>query len=361
MTKSLPPTLPAPLSVLAVDVGYGNVKFVQRLHDGTIERKLFPALAPAYSSSTVSLHEFAAKRDTVVVEVDSNRYEVGVDVRQVIAPTNMGGDLSDEYAQTSTYKALLYGAIAYSGASSIDCLCLGLPVHIYNQEISDPTLRTKVSVAAWLKSRYIGSHFIQERKIAIKDVIVIPQPIGTLFWHKQKQIELGQPLGEINLMIDPGFFSTDWVVAYGWKTMDQRSGGRRGGVSEIYRRVAAELSHTLGEQFTDIWRIDEAIRANKPLLVYGNSYELQPFLKSAEPVIAEVIKGIKSSIQTSTDISSVLITGGGASLFKGEVAASFSKNQVRVLDDGVFANAKGFLLAGETKLGKAPRGQASRS
>jgi plasmid segregation protein ParM len=173
------------LSVLAVDVGYGNVKFVKRLADGKIERRMFPALAPAHLAGTVSTHEFSTKRDTVVVRVDGNNYEVGFDVRDAITPTNSGGDLSDEYTKTPNYTALLYGAIAYSGADTIDCLSLGLPVHIYNQKVPQLGTSSVTTVAQVLKNKYLGKQSFGARAIEIKDVVVIPQPIGTLFWHKQ--------------------------------------------------------------------------------------------------------------------------------------------------------------------------------
>lgn len=342
------------IPVLAVDVGYGNVKSVFKLPDGALKTTMFPSLAPAHYASTVSAHQFSTRRNNVVVRVDNTDYEVGPDVRDIITPTNQGGDLSDDFARTPNYTALLYGAIAFSGVDRIECLSLGLPVHIFNQVLTGVKASASVSVASVLKEKFTGAHMVDGREVTIDSVVVVPQPVGSLFLHKQALLASGRSTEEINLIVDIGYYSTDWVVAKGWRTIDLRCGGRRGGASEVFVLMAKEISRLKGEQFDDIGRLDESLRRQIPFTLYGEEIDLQPLIRTADHQIAEVVKKIKNSIQTTGDIQEIILTGGGASLYLDEITRSF-KNKVVMLEDACFSNAKGFLIAGDAALQRSRR------
>lgn len=57
------------LTVKAVDVGYGNIKFTVLVADGNIQRCIFPSLAPHASSGLDLSPGLMQRRNTVVVDV----------------------------------------------------------------------------------------------------------------------------------------------------------------------------------------------------------------------------------------------------------------------------------------------------
>jgi plasmid segregation protein ParM len=345
------------IHVLAVDVGYGNVKSVYRQSDGSLNTNIFPALAPSHVKSTISHHAGGSGRNTVVIKVDGVKYEVGPDVRQVVTAMNTGFDLSDDYAKSPNHTALLFGAIAFSGADHIECLSLGLPVHIINQSVGSRVGKEPIPVIKVLKEKFSGTHEINGRRVKIDRVAVVPQPLGSLFWHKDLLGDTKTTSDQLSLIIDIGYYSTDWVTAEGWHTIDERCGGRPGGASQIYTKIAKAISDSEGESFTDIRRIDEALRNKTHLSFYSKPIDLTPFVKEADSLIGEVLKSIKNSVQTTSDVSEIILTGGGAPFYQNAIAESF-KNKLVVMEDACFTNVKGFLIAGDGVLIRAKKGMA---
>lgn len=150
--------------VRAVDLGFGNAKFViDHPPGGAIQCRSFPSLAPSAARSTVS-GGFLENPDTVVVESQNRRYEVGPGV----GVTRDGCDhriLHHDYMRTPEYLALMRGVFHYMQAPSIDLLVVGLPVgHIQGraQELerlivgNHPTVNGHSESTPW-HSRSAGS------------------------------------------------------------------------------------------------------------------------------------------------------------------------------------------------------------
>ena len=67
--------------VRAIDVGYGNTKFTTLVTGSDIQCGLFPSLAPQASTGPDLAAGLMQRRNTVVVEVEGVKYEVGKDAR----------------------------------------------------------------------------------------------------------------------------------------------------------------------------------------------------------------------------------------------------------------------------------------
>ena len=65
----------------AIDVGYGNTKFVTLLQQESIQCGMFPSIAPQASTGPDLCGGLMQRRNTVIVEVDGVKYEVGKDAR----------------------------------------------------------------------------------------------------------------------------------------------------------------------------------------------------------------------------------------------------------------------------------------
>ncbi|SCU77504.1 Plasmid segregation protein ParM [Cupriavidus necator] len=325
------------VSTIAVDVGYGNTKSAFGL-GSEISTHMFPSLAPPAATSSLTPQSgtpFRA-RNVVNVVVEGARYEVGPEVSISAAYGNTGRTLSEDYVTTPNYAALLGGALFYSKASEIDRLVLGLPVH------------NTQKYANYLKDRFSGELDFGWGPIRVHNVLPLPQPLGTLITFIQQTSKHYDP-DNAYLVIDVGYFTTDWVVARGYTMDDTRSGGVPSGVSRIYQQVASLISQAEGEPVDSIERIDKAIRDMKPLLFFRKDLDMRPYLEEAISVSHQSVKEVQTRVGRTEDIRAIILTGGGASLYAPTIQAAFPRNTIHVMDAPCFANVRGFYTIGSAR------------
>ena len=328
-------------SVFAVDVGYGNTKYAYRAASSTVATGMFPSLAPLAASRTLSGYGegVLAARKVITVAIDEIEYEIGPDVALTAAYGNTGRALADDFVLTDNYAALLAGAMHFAGVTHIERLVLGLPVHNMQK------------YSASLKERFAGELDFGHARVQVDKVVVIPQPLGSLVLaSSNRQSEFGKD--SAHLVVDVGYFTTDWVYANGFAMDDTRSGGMPGGASQIYQRIASLISRDQGEQVEDLEMIDKALRERKPFFFYGTDIPLEPYLEKAQPIIAGVVKEMQNNVGRLPNVRSVILSGGGAALYAGAIRRAFPRVVIEVIDSPCLANARGFLAVGEANLAR---------
>ncbi|CAB3805055.1 hypothetical protein LMG28688_06097 [Paraburkholderia caffeinitolerans] len=325
-------------SVFAIDVGYGNTKYAHRSASGTVATGMFPSLAPLAATHSLSGYGegVLSSRNVVTITIDRNDYELGPDVSLSAAYGKTGSALSDNYVMTDTYAALLFGAVHFAGVTHIERLVLGLPVH--NMK--------KYSTA--LQERFSGEHDFGPGRVVIDKVMVIPQPLGSLVFASSTR---GSSFSrdDAHLIIDVGYFTTDWVYANGFTMDDTRSGGLPGGASQIYQRIAHLISLDQQDNVTEIELIDKALRERRPFLLYGKDIDLSPYVERADPVVADVVQKMQNSVGHLRNVRSIILSGGGAALYASAIRRAFPRIVIEVIDSPCIANARGFLLVGESR------------
>ncbi|HDR9037339.1 TPA: PRTRC system protein D [Burkholderia contaminans] len=328
-------------SVFAVDVGYGNTKYAHRAANGAIATGMFPSLAPLAASRTLSNfgEGVLASRKIASIVIDDVEYEVGPDVSLTAAYGNTGRALSNDFVLSNNYAALLAGAIRFAGVTHVERLVLGLPVHNMQKYSNE------------LKERFAGELDFGTSRATVDKVVVIPQPLGSLVAASgNRQNEFGRD--SAHLVIDVGYFTTDWVYANGFTMDDKRSGGIPGGASQIYQRIAGLISRDQGEQVDDLERIDKALRERTTFFFYGSDIDLDPYLERSQPIIAAVVKEIQNNVGQLTNVRSIILCGGGAALYAAVIRRAFPRVHIEVIDTPCLANAKGFLIVGEAGLAR---------
>jgi plasmid segregation protein ParM len=326
-------------SVFAVDVGYGNTKYVHRAASGSIATGMFPSLAPLTASRALSGYGdgVLVARKVVTVMLDQIEYEVGPDVSLTAAYGNTGRALSNDFVLSDNYAALLAGAFHFAGVTHVERLVLGLPVHNMKK------------YSAALRDRFTGLFDFGAGRVTIDKVVVIPQPLGSLVAAStNRQNEFGRD--SAHLVVDVGYFTTDWVYANGFTMDDKRSNGIPGGASQIYQRIASLISRDQDEQVDDIERIDKALRERKAFFFYGNDIDLDPYLENSQPMIAGVVKEMQNNVGQLTNVRSIILSGGGGALYAPAIRKAFPRAALEVIDTPCMANAKGFLVVGEAGL-----------
>ena len=322
------------LIVRAVDVGSGNTKFVTGVVGNEIRCASFPSVA--YPSSGETPHWPASeRRKTVCIPVGPLFYEVGPDVG-LAADTFRAKQLHDEYTESPEYMALLRGALSMMKVSHIDLLIVGLPVALFSLKKSA------------LEKTMAGEHQIGGGKtVTVAKAMAVAQPQGALVHYAAEHKKMATIGTEQSLVIDPGSRTFDWLVTRGMRLVQKQSHSINRGMSDVLRLLAAEISTDVGSPYRDYDAIDLALRSGKSPVIFQKPYDMGRHLPLAESVAQQAVSTMRQWIETPESLQNIILVGGGAFLFKKAVKAAFPKHRIHEVKEPMFANVRGFQLAGQ--------------
>ena len=333
------------LTVRAIDVGYGHIKFTdgRDSETATLRTESIPSQSPAFKGTIVTGGGGVMKRrDTFVVPVDNRLYEVGREIQHAITGKQETEVLDEKFALSDQYAARLFGAINYMQpnlpADVIDILVLGLPLNTY------PKLHQK------LAERFTGSFTINDagERITIRSCHVYPQPLGSYMSYVAANPTPGKtPLA---LSVDPGYHTVDWFVCRGMSANDSLSDAVQRGMGSVLRAIADSMiaAHNFDATPAElIRRIDNSLTTGDPFQLFGHAFDLQPHMAAGNDVIQEAAQAIKNSVGSGSDIDVIILSGGGAALYATAVQEKFPQHRVVALENPALANVRGFHLIGE--------------
>lgn len=338
------------LGTRAVDVGYFNTKYsCGRNPEGsndTIRTGLFLSLAPTLASLDAVVDPGSKKLRGCTVEVDGAHYFVGHDAHYKSRNSDLR-TVSSEYCMSGQYLALLRGAMsdmadrAGGGQEfTITDLVVGLPLSTFQQHRNA------------LKSRCEGEHIMttaegHSRRVTVQRAHVVVQPFGALLnfgLSRQGKLE------GLHLVVDVGGGTLDWYITDREKANWARSGAYAKAMLACSYSVADRLNESWKDQIKVMARIDKAIQDGAPSFeVAGRTYALAPFQGVIEAVLEECLLKMLSKIGHTDDIDHILLTGGGAPVFRRYFAKRKPQlAELMVLDKNpVFSNVRGFHAFGE--------------
>ena len=329
------------LTIRAVDVGFGYTKYVTASSAAKIETSHFRSLA-FFSSSEKSADALGGKRHTVSVPVGSVFYEVGPEV-ELAATRYRFRPLHDGYTETAEYRALLAGALHYMKVDTIDLLVLGLPVAQYLAK------RNAVQRAA------TGLFNVgQGRSVSVSRVLVLAQPQGALYEYARSASDSRAVLGSKNLVIDVGTRTFDWLVTSGIKVVPGMSHSLTRGVTDILRVIAGRISDRIGEEFTDLEAIDDALRTTKRLRIYQKDHDLREHDDLVTTVSEQAVAGLTQHLDSTYNVDNIVLVGGGAFLYKKAVKRRFPRHKIIEVPQPLYANVRGFQMMGEQHVREKP-------
>jgi plasmid segregation protein ParM len=322
------------LIVRAVDVGSGNTKFVTAAASTDIRCASFPSVAYPGSDASPSWPA-SERRKTVCIPVGPLYYEVGPDVG-LAADTFRAKQLHDEYTESPEYLALLRGALSMMKLSHIDLLVVGLPVALF------------ASKKAALEKLMVGSHDIGGGKtVTVGKALAVAQPQGALVHYASEHKKMATIGNEQSLIIDPGSRTFDWLVARGMRLVQKQSHSFNRGMSDVLRILAAEITKSIGSPYRDYDAIDLALRTGKSPVIYQKAYDMSRHLPVAESVAQQAVSTMREWIESPHSLQNIILVGGGAFLFRKAVKAAFPMHRIHEVKEPVFANVRGFQLAGQ--------------
>lgn len=333
--------------VRALDVGYGNVKFVRRHEsmEASVICDMFPSRSPAASESSIG-EGTLKKRETVVVKVNGTSYEVGHDVAQAQGANDVSSILDNKFVRSDGYMARVLGALHYMFVDSfddhIDLLVVGLPVNNFKEH--------KDYLINILKRQH---ELPGGRIVEIKDVKVFEQPLGAFFNFmyspdEPKNFSFQEVKSQCNLIIDPGMFTFDWLLVNNMQASDNRSGGTTRAMSEIIKAMAKVIAKENETNAETVFKIlDDAIRKNKKPRIFSQEIDLDNYIVHATPAINESVDALANSVGDGADLDNIMLVGGGARFFKEAIQKKYPKHTIITTSNSVYANVIGFQMAGE--------------
>lgn len=320
-------------NILGIDIGYSNLKLAFGPTGANPTTVLRPAgAAPADRFGT----RFDGREhdDFLRVLVDGEAYVAGVSADRAELWSR---SLHADYHSGPSYKALFRAGLLLSGMAHIDTLVTGLPVSQYLDDAR------RNAVERLMSGTIAITH---DRHVTIDKVRVIPQPIGGLLDHVSQD---SSDLEDARiLVIDPGFFSVDWVMV-SHKTLQRNSSGTSQNASSVVLEEACKLiAKDLGSEVS-AETLENAIRNGKPsVLVGGQRVQLASYLANASRTVGQVIantiqKALRTERQT---VDLVVLVGGGAEFFRVAIQETFPQLSVVTPSEPVFSNARGFWMMG---------------
>lgn len=334
MAKSVDETQSKTPVIRSIDIGFGFTKY-NKMVDGELVYDSFISLAPR--SSKIESLDMLNDRETVVVNIDGSEYEVGPD-SYLLESVDSTRTLNEQYINTTQYKALFYGALTYINEEVIDLLIVGLPVSNFKTQNQK------------LQESMKGLHKINnEKTVEVKNVLVVMQPMGALKYClvDEELAKLDLDLKDSNnLIIDPGFFTFDFVMASGSKMIEKKSDSPAGGVNRVLTAIAESITNKIGKKYENYNAIDKGLRKRK-LKIAGKDEDLLEHIKNTRSIIESPIIHMKNIVGDGADIDNILLVGGGASIFEKTIKEYYPDHKIIKLADSNLVNVKGYQAIGE--------------
>lgn len=330
---------------VGLDVGYGNLKVVASEVGSNEEITLvLPVGAAPKEKCAKSLSGRIDTGDGAIVLVEGTEWVAGVDpldIQHFARPTHKDYPLTDEYL------ALFYAALTKLGRPKIATLVTGLPVDQFY------TGRESGLISA-LTRRLAGHHYIGRApggvqvESTVGRVMVVPQPAGAFTEMINADPSVAAEKEGISLVLDVGYYSTDWVVVRKKLVKDEVSGTTTDATSLILSEAAKKISQAYQGVPVSPARLESAYRDNREYLMLGETKVdyLSFILAEAATVSDRVMTLMRSSLRSQADVvDTIIITGGGGALFKRAVERDFPARTTRVVQsaDPVLGNARGFM------------------
>lgn len=339
-------------NLVAVDVGYGNVKMVVGDQHSVSREFVLPAGAAPVDlmPKLVNKQPDLKGGELVLVPGEDDSVEAWVGGVEQIHVQNGTRPTHDNYTRTKEYHALVLAALARQRNERIDLLVTGLPVSQFYSDKGESLRRD-------LQRLMTGKHHINDQvTVEVERTLVIPQPTGTFMGvaMKDEYAYLVEDDSLTTLCFDVGFFSVDWVNMSGRSVREKSSGSSQLATSHILELAAEQLSRQL-DRFVDRDRLDAAYRSGaQELRVGGEVVDYRSVLTEiGEKVGRRVADQVMSSLRNeSRGVDVLLLAGGGAELYAPAMQRAFPKARVIRTEDPVMSNARGYFAYGNLVLGK---------
>ncbi|WP_186673509.1 hypothetical protein [Sporosarcina sp. BP05] len=322
-----------------IDFGNGYVKAVSEKGSFVIPSLI--AIKDLEDNAVSSAFKNDFKLNTFKRKQDDHEYLFGEDIAMeveegFITTTNSNNKRYETIAFQQMADFALAELASYEDESKVDVrLVTGMP----SNEIQFATLKKDFS--SFLKGVHVVSRNGQDIIIDVKEVVIIEQPLGTLFnlyLNDKSQVHDNFKFGNI-VVID---FGSGTTIIDEYKNMKRADGKTiKSGMRNFYKNIAKTLSKK-SEQDVDPLHIEEGIRNETFLAKFGQSR-----LSFQDIFDKEVTKKLNETLAAYEDtvdeqgVTAFVTTGGGAIVFNKVLKQQ--KNNFIPTENSQMATANGCL------------------
>lgn len=324
----------------AIDFGNGYVKAVSDMGSFVIPSLI--ATKELEDNAVSSAFENTFNVNTFKRKSDDEEYYFGVEIAKEVdevdlTTTNSSNDRYNTLAfQRMAEFALAELAVFEDDPSKVDVrLVTGMP----SNEIEFTGLKN--GFIKFLEGVHVVSRNGQDIIVDVKEVIVIEQPLGTLFniyLNDKSQVHSDFKFGNI-VVVD---FGSGTTIIDEYKRMKRaKSTVKQNGMRQFYKNIAKVLSKK-NELNIDPLHIEEGIRNNSFLAEFGqHRLPFRPiFDKEVTRKLNETLAAYEDTVEEQ-GVTAYVTTGGGANVFN-EVLKQ-KKNNFIPTENSQMATANGYL------------------
>lgn len=317
-----------------INIGYGHTK----IRTGK-QYITFPSVsAPANKTFT----GLGLDRKTRIVHLKGMDYEVGQDASLLTTDLLGGKVCRPRWLDSIPYQTFRQATIdiLYEQAESQEqewAVVLGIAVEHFKNEAYVERMRD-----SWL-----GDHKTSDGKpIRINMAHVVPEPMGAYWSLVLSDKELKQRSKQSTvLVVDLGYFTTDWIGIYDNRLNPALSSGKNIGMYDLYLELQKHLQSTHGLTM-DLVRLESMVRENRPLHIHGQDIALEHVLSPAkEKVMPKIVNAFLQGIGDGAgDQLLIFLTGGGASLLEPYLREAMDHVEIFRSGDSQRDNADGYYM-----------------
>lgn len=333
-----PTNMQKPTSIITVglDIGYGNTKGIA--DTGTV---VFPSVAGYARDIKFSADEISGKYPGDQLTDNQGDWFVGELALKQIPEAQLlmlkGRTANEDELGMAFRLRMMYAALAklfpYQHGDAVHIrIATGLPV----DHMRD---------AATMKEALIGQHKISTNNanfIAnITDVMVMPQPYGTLYSQQLLPNGALDPhyTAIRSAVVDVGRFTVDCALDDNGEYIDAESGSLEAGVHTVQERLAAVLEADFRQKPTYA-EVEHVLRTGYHQ-AFGEPVDYRTEVDKALKPLRDGTLGIMNRLWGSgMGIDAVWVTGGGGDLVRAAVMKAY--RQARLVKDAQISNAIGY-------------------
>jgi len=321
--------------VMGLDIGYSNLKIAAGIKG---EKPKIRTLPIGAAPVALMPHKLSGEpAESLRVQINDETWAAGVEPKRL---QGWQRELHGDYCASKAWQALFLASLILTERNEIETLVTGLPVSHYQNK----------SLREQLANRLVGIHHpTVKRTVHVQSVRIVPQPVGA-YMHVLNSTEDESVVKAIErgrcVIIDPGFFSVDWVALEEGEIRFHSSDTSLDAMSVLLQRAEQFIQDDYGAA-PGVETLEKALRTGETdIFLYGQEVPLAEYLDRAANVVAPTaLVSLKKSMRKEGVSSNVIIlTGGGAQFYQKATEETFPNTRIIVPEDTVSANAQGFWL-----------------
>lgn len=320
-------------AIVGIDVGYGYTKAVSQT-GCVIEPSLVgPAVHVRFQN------DLAASEQALELKLDGTAWFVGRQA-QLQSPFTISPRARERDPEIVRLLALA-ALVRLRLESESVCLVTGTPVAWYADRDR-------------LASRLVGKHAFsaqgRDYEIEIRDVLVVPQPIGTLF---QVLLSPGGVMidaeqlsdGRVGIL-DVGTHTTDYAIVDQLRYVEPLSGSISVAMARVYELLQSEIEARSKCQLS-LPDVESAAR-RRSVTLYGKPIAIDRDVERALDAVSQQVLGHAATLWgDGFDLKTILLTGGGGEALHSRIQTRYP--HAHLVSNAQAANAEGFYRYGLRK------------